>query len=76
MDLVHRILIWLDRFDKSVNKVYTKTMKRIYLGWQDIENHTQEILRKIHHDAWRPDYVVGLTRGGLIPAIKFAPRQP
>jgi len=43
-------------------------MKRIYLGWQDIENHTQEILRKIHHDAWWPDYVVGLTRGGLIPA--------
>ena len=42
-------------------------MKKIYLTWHDVENHTQEILRKIAHDAWRPDYVVGLTRGGLVP---------
>jgi xanthine phosphoribosyltransferase len=43
-------------------------MKKIYLSWQDVEHHTQEILRKITHDDWRPDYVVGLTRGGLVPA--------
>ena len=43
-------------------------MNKIYYTWQDIEHHTQEILRQIHADAWRPDYVVGLTRGGLVPA--------
>jgi xanthine phosphoribosyltransferase len=43
-------------------------MKKIYHTWQDIEAQTQEILRQIHLDAWRPDYVVGLTRGGLVPA--------
>ena len=43
-------------------------MNKIYLTWRDVEHHTQEILRQIHADAWRPDYVVGLTRGGLIPA--------
>ena len=43
-------------------------MKKIYHTWSDIENQTQEILRQIHVDAWRPDYVVGLTRGGLVPA--------
>jgi xanthine phosphoribosyltransferase len=43
-------------------------MNKIYLTWQDVEHHTQEILRQIHVDAWRPDYVVGLTRGGLVPA--------
>lgn len=43
-------------------------MKKIYYTWQDIENQTQEILRQLQRDAWRPDYVVGLTRGGLIPA--------
>jgi xanthine phosphoribosyltransferase len=43
-------------------------MNKIYLTWQDVEHHTQEILRQIHADAWRPDYVVGLTRGGLVPA--------
>jgi hypoxanthine phosphoribosyltransferase len=43
-------------------------MKKIYHTWQDVEHQTQEILRQIHVDAWRPDYVVGLTRGGLVPA--------
>ncbi len=43
-------------------------MNKIYYSWHDVEHHTQEILRQIHADAWRPDYVVGLTRGGLVPA--------
>ena len=43
-------------------------MNKIYLTWRDVEHHTQEILRQIHADSWRPDYVVGLTRGGLVPA--------
>ena len=43
-------------------------MKKIYYTWQDVENQTQEILRQIQQDAWVPDYVVGLTRGGLLPA--------
>jgi xanthine phosphoribosyltransferase len=43
-------------------------MKKTYLTWQDVGHQVQEILRQLHHDQWRPDYVVGLTRGGLIPA--------
>ena len=43
-------------------------MKKVYYTWQDVENQTQEILRQLQHDAWQPDYVVGLTRGGLVPA--------
>jgi uncharacterized protein len=43
-------------------------MKKLFLTWQDVENHVQEILRQIQQDGWRPDYVVGLTRGGLVPA--------
>ena len=43
-------------------------MKKIYYSWSDIENQTQEILRQIMLSGWRPDYVVGLTRGGLVPA--------
>lgn len=43
-------------------------MKKIYHTWQDIEGQTQEILRQITVSNWRPDYVVGLTRGGLVPA--------
>jgi xanthine phosphoribosyltransferase len=43
-------------------------MKKIYYTWQDVERQTQEILRQLQRDTWRPDYVVGLTRGGLVPA--------
>jgi xanthine phosphoribosyltransferase len=43
-------------------------MKKIYYSWHDVERQTQEILRQLQRDAWMPDYVVGLTRGGLVPA--------
>jgi len=43
-------------------------MKKIYYSWQDVECQTQEILRQLQRDMWVPDYVVGLTRGGLVPA--------
>lgn len=43
-------------------------MKEIPISWAQIRKHTQEIIRQIHQDGWRPDYVVGITRGGLVPA--------
>jgi uncharacterized protein len=43
-------------------------MKKTYVTWQDVEHYVQEILRQMQQDQWQPDYVVGLTRGGLIPA--------
>lgn len=43
-------------------------MKKTYFSWTDVQHQVQEILRQIHQDGWRPDYVVGLTRGGLVPA--------
>jgi hypoxanthine phosphoribosyltransferase len=33
-----------------------------------VEKQAQELLRQLHLDHWKPDYVVGLTRGGLVPA--------
>lgn len=43
-------------------------MKKIYLTWHEIESLTQDIIRQLHQDTWKPDYVVGITRGGLVPA--------
>jgi xanthine phosphoribosyltransferase len=43
-------------------------MNKLYYTWKDVERQTQEILRQMQLDGWRPDYVVGLTRGGLVPA--------
>lgn len=44
-------------------------MKETKLSWHHIECLTQDILRQMQQDQWQPDYVVGLTRGGLTPAV-------
>ena len=43
-------------------------MKKQLVTWRDVEHQVQEILRQMQKDQWIPDYVVGLTRGGLVPA--------
>lgn len=43
-------------------------MKKQLVTWYDVEHQVQEILRQMQKDFWLPDYVVGITRGGLTPA--------
>lgn len=47
-------------------------LKKNCLDWQQTQALTQEILRQMHRDSWQPDYVVGLTRGGLVPAVMIS----
>lgn len=44
-------------------------MKKIYYSWADVQGACLELARQINSDQWRPDYIVGITRGGLIPAV-------
>ena len=44
-------------------------MKKVYVSFEDIQRQVQDILRQMHNDNWRPDYIVGITRGGLTPAM-------
>jgi hypoxanthine phosphoribosyltransferase len=44
-------------------------MKKIYYNWEQIQGACIELARQLQHDNWRPDYIVGITRGGAIPAI-------
>ena len=43
-------------------------MKKIYYTAKQTEGQVLEILRQMQKDNWKPDYVVGITRGGLVPA--------
>lgn len=43
-------------------------MKKVYYNWSQIEGACLDIARQINKDNWRPDYIVGISRGGLIPA--------
>jgi uncharacterized protein len=44
-------------------------MKKIFYNWNDIEGAVLELSRQIQNSGWRPDYIVGITRGGAIPAV-------
>ena len=43
-------------------------MKKVYYTDQMVKGQVHDIIRAMQQDNWRPDYVVGLTRGGLVPA--------
>jgi xanthine phosphoribosyltransferase len=43
-------------------------MKKVYVSWNDVQRQVQELVRQMWLDRWTPDYVVGITRGGLVPA--------
>ena len=44
-------------------------MKKIYYSWKQIEGACLDIARQINNSDWRPDYIVGIGRGGLVPAV-------
>lgn len=43
-------------------------MKKIYYTWPQVEGACLELARQIRGNGWEPDYIVGIGRGGLIPA--------
>ena len=43
-------------------------IKKHFYNWKDIEKMCVNIVSQMYKDNWRPDYIVGITRGGNIPA--------
>jgi hypoxanthine phosphoribosyltransferase len=43
-------------------------IKKHYYSWQDVENACVNIALQMYKCNWRPDYIVGITRGGNVPA--------
>ena len=44
-------------------------MKKLYVSDIDIREYVNRISFQMYKDNWRPDYIVGITRGGSIPAV-------
>lgn len=49
-------------------------MKKRYYTWQDVETAADTIMLDLQQDDWRPDYIVGVTRGGLALALLLSHR--
>jgi hypoxanthine phosphoribosyltransferase len=47
-------------------------MNKIYLTNTDIQKYVSTIVSQLYKDNWRPDYIVGITRGGLIPSVMLS----
>lgn len=44
-------------------------IKKEYYSWNDVRRACVSISMQMYADMWRPDYIVGITRGGSIPAV-------
>lgn len=47
-------------------------IKKRFINWKEMEGHVIEIARQIQKDGWKPDLIVGITRGGAIPAVMLS----
>jgi hypoxanthine phosphoribosyltransferase len=47
------------------------TNKR-YISEQEMKTGVLDIVSQMYSDDWRPDMIVGVTRGGLIPAVMMS----
>ena len=46
--------------------------KKIYYSQEQIRSFVLDLVREIYQDNWKPDYLVGITRGGLTPALMIS----
>ena len=42
--------------------------RKVFYKESTVKGWVHEIIRSMAAEGWRPDYIVGLTRGGLVPA--------
>ena len=47
-------------------------MKKLVLDNKEVRRLVSKICRELSGSAWKPAYVVGLTRGGLTPAVMIS----
>jgi len=47
-------------------------MKLITYNWDKVNRAVQDIAMQMYKSNWRPDYIVGITRGGLVPAVMLS----
>jgi len=47
-------------------------MKTLDIDYNEFKKLVSGIVRDISLSGWRPDYIVGVTRGGLLPAVMIS----
>ncbi len=60
------------KYDTYSRKWNINMVKKVHYTWKDIEHMINVINNLMFADNWRPDYIVGMTRGGLVPAVMMS----
>lgn len=47
-------------------------MNKVYYTQDQINSWIHHVIRTMATENWKPDYIVGLTRGGLVPAVMLS----
>lgn len=47
-------------------------MHKTYYSWAQIESSVLYLNKQLTEDHWIPDYIVGISRGGLTPAVMLS----
>jgi hypoxanthine phosphoribosyltransferase len=50
----------------------TVAKNKLHYSWQDFDKDIVELARQIWLSRWQPDYIVGITRGGLPLAVSLS----
>jgi len=43
-------------------------IKKKFYSWTDVEKMCTQLITQLYDSSWTPDYIVGVTRGGNVPA--------
>lgn len=41
-------------------------------NWEEVEKAVRDVAMQMYKSNWRPNYIVGITRGGLVPAVMLS----
>lgn len=52
--------------------IASTSMNKIYYSWQDFDRDIVALAKQIWVSNWRPDYIVGISRGGLPAATALS----
>jgi hypoxanthine phosphoribosyltransferase len=48
------------------------TVPKRKISFDQLKGHINDIIRQINNDDWRPDLIIGITRGGALPAVMMS----
>ena len=52
----------------SEDRPHSETLKEPRMSWESLEVELKKVADKVRHTQYEPDIIVGIIRGGLVPA--------